>query len=330
MTEQLSLKDCGLYEIPNLSHLPLTKLDLAENRLRFLDTICIPPRLKWLNASQNCLNSDGLLDAPLIELEGLELDSNHIHVLDNTLQLFCPNLKHLTLRKNALEHTEFLQGLSLESLALDETPIRCLDHLPRSLKELSAKNCEIRMTVSRMPPTLETLNLEGNRFRFAGLPLHWGTCLRTLNLSFNSIEKFPRKLPDTLETLILHHNHIQVLPDVLPKSLRVLILHKNKILKIPAYERKIPLRIAILEKNHITDVPQTHSWTQVLLLDENWNTPAHAAACIQIQRLWKRFSLQKRLRSFLRSKHLYDEILQVALHPNHILQTDVFSQQWRH
>jgi Leucine-rich repeat (LRR) protein len=214
----------------------------------------------------------------------------------------------------------------LETLCLDKNIIQTLDNLPPTLKRLSAKQCSIRMIQSRLPAGLEHLNLFDNKLQYAGLPFNWGKALKTLDLGFNQIQRFPKSLPDSVRTINLERNKLEAIPSQLPQSLLSLNLTRNKLLSLP-HQSNISLALGAFNQNRLTE--RVHPpWIKICLMEQNWNTELHDSHQKKIKKIWKRYLLRKRLRILSRTRAIYYELLEVALHPDHILQTDVFSPEW--
>ena len=208
-----------------------------------------------------------------------------------------------------------LQDTQIEELSVCCNPITFLDGVPSRIKILNANECNIRMTQSRFPDTLEELYMVANRLRFGGLPFSFGNSLRILSLSYNELQKFPRKLPDTLETLLLNNNYITEMPDVLPRNLHTLVLTNNKICVIPDYIRSKKIGLLFLSENQITSI-KIPDWAIYTEMKDNWNTPLHSEAVNKTIRFWRLYRLQKRLRILYRTRRLRDELLEVSMHPN--------------
>jgi Leucine-rich repeat (LRR) protein len=238
----------------------------------------------------------------------------------------CPNLKHLSLIGNTIGRIHNFFHLPLETLCLDKNVIQTLDNLPPTLKKLSVRQCSIRMIQSRLPPGIEHLNLFDNKLQYAGLPLNWGTSLKTLDLGFNQIQRFPKSLPDTVRSINLERNKLEAIPSQLPKSLVSLNLTRNRLFTLPN-QSNISLALGAFNQNHLTKKVAPF-WIKTALMEGNFNTNLHDSNQKKIRAVWKRYLLKKRLRIYGRTKILYSELIEVALSPEHILQTDVFSSEW--
>jgi Leucine-rich repeat (LRR) protein len=323
------LEHCALDVLPNLTALRTEGLTLEGNLFRFIQPHNLPSRLKYLSLTRNSLTSANVFHQMVYpSIETLILDSNYIHGIYD-LASSAPNLKTLSLVVNSIHHIDTLTEFhSLENLYIAHNHIEVLDSIPRTLKKLNAACCKIRMIQSRMPATLEKINLSANSLKFAGLPFHWGTCLRELDLSFNKLQKFPRKLPDTLEILYIQENRIIELPDILPESLRILIASDNKILTVPAYKHK-RLELFVMTHNRLTDITNGQELATVFIADHNWNRPIHAVVVNRVIKLWRRYCLKLRLRSIVRTQRIRNSLLEVAMCPSRLGFFEPIPMGWR-
>jgi hypothetical protein len=312
------LEHCALDILPNLTGLRTEGLSLEGNLFRFLQPHNLPPRLKFLSLTRNSLTSANVFHQMVYpSIETLILDSNYIHGIYD-LASSTPNLKTLSLVVNSIHRIDTLTEFrSLENLYIAHNHIEVLDSIPRTLKKLNAACCKIRMIQSRMPQGLEKINLSSNCLKFAGLPFNWGSCLKELDLSFNKLQKFPKKLPDTLEILYIQENRISELPDTLPESLKILIASDNKILTVPAYKHK-RLELLVMTHNRLTDLTNGQEVATVFIAENNWNKPAHALVVNSVIKLWRRYCLKLRLRSIVRTQRLRNSLLEVAMCPSRV------------
>jgi Leucine-rich repeat (LRR) protein len=321
--ETVNLKNRGLLEIPNMQGLPLQGIVLEGNNLVSLDNL--PSTIKHLNAGYNRLDAEGILHVfPF--LETLNLDHNFINLYDeDDFAGSYRSVKEVNLRFNKIKYTGWLRNTQIEDLQITANPLSLLANLPSSLKALKAGMCSITMIQSRLPPRLETLFLARNTLRFAGLPLNWGSCLKELHLDSNQIERFPRKLPDTLTYLSLNNNYLESLPSVLPASLQDLFVQSNRLRSIPAYERK--LRTLLLDDNHLIEIPN-RSIASIFSAKKNWNEQIHHQSQIKIKQCWKRYVFTLRLRHYKRVNMVREELCAVSMMPERWEQIDVVDPVW--
>ena len=310
---------CSLDVLPNLSGLRAEALSLEGNLFRFIQPHNLPSRLKFLSLKRNALTSANIFHQMVYpSLETLILDSNYIHGIYD-LASSAPNLKTLSIVVNSIHRIDTLTEFHLlENLYIAHNYIDVLDSIPRTLKNLNASCCRIRMIQSRIPQGLERINLSSNSLKFAGLPFYWGASLRELDLSFNKLQKFPRKLPDTLEILYIQENSIIELPDTLPESLRILNVSDNKILTIPYYKKAKRLELFVMNDNRLTHTKNGEDISMVFIEDYNWNKPVHAIVVNRIIKVWRRYCLKLRLRSIVRTRRLRNSLLEVAMCPSRL------------
>ena len=323
----IRLECCNLDVLPDLQHLRTTALCLDRNRFRFLQPGHLPPRLTYLSIVSNSLTSANIFHQTIYpSIETLVLDRNYIHGLYD-LATSAPNLKHLSLQSNSIHRIETLTVFqNLESLYLGDNSIDVLDCIPMTLKVLEAPFCRIRMVQSRMPPSIVKINLSSNSLNFAGLPFTWG-CIRELDLGNNRLQKFPRKLPDCLEILYIQDNKIVEMPDTLPESLRVLVASNNRIRVLPDYKNR-RLELLSLSNNKLTTLETGTKLAHVFLGDLNWNTYIHSVVASRIAKLWRRYCLQLRLRSIVRTQRLRGSLLEAAMRPSRIGKFEPIPRGW--
>ncbi|XP_028809676.1 extracellular matrix protein 2 [Denticeps clupeoides] len=128
------------------------------------------------------------------------------------LDLSANQLTNKGLGKGALLNTDRLESLNLEGNLLTQVP----RHLPPSLKTLNLEGNTIKIlgkTTFKRFPHLEHLGLSGNKIitvvpgAFHALPV-----LHQLDLSHNDLQQVPRQLPASLHVAVLTHNRISSVP----------------------------------------------------------------------------------------------------------------------
>jgi Leucine-rich repeat (LRR) protein len=302
-------------------------LILNKNYLRYIPFECIPPSVKHLSLDQNELRRLEI-DVPMPNLETLSAELNSIKYLD--ISVYLPSLNTLNIRKNKIESLQFLHCMpNLKHLNLSFNKIQVLDKLPTTLETLNVSFCDLQLIQSRLPPNVKEVTLIGNSLKMGSIPLSWGTSLRKLNLADNLLTEFPKRLPDSIEELYLQQNQIVEIPSKLPSNLKVLNLSGNRIRSVPS-SSNVRLQILSLSNNQISQDLSTQkvTWASHCIALNNWNEPIHHTSQRILRRCWKRYLLKIRSRHLFRARKIYDELMMVALHPDHILQTDVFSPEW--
>ena len=328
--ETLHLDFSNLSRCPSLRSNRNKGITLEASRIESLDTCCLPSHLTHLSISKNFLREGNVQGNALPNVEVLLALCNDFINLDTFLENYFPNLRVLNVSSNKVLETYFLLSLRrLEYLQANSTHIKVLQYLPPPLKVLCVNDSEITIIQSRLPQQLEHLSLSGNSLRYAGLPFNWGTSLRFLDLSHNRIERFPRRLPDTVKHLNLSHNLLTDLPDSLPGCLETCNVSYNNIRKVPSYKRETRIECFLINYNCLTESVGEVTWSNILHHEGNWNASLHHASQRKIRRAWRQSILHIRLRHFVRCRRIYDELLQASMHPSRALQIDLLSSGWR-
>ncbi|XP_061663943.1 wu:fc23c09 [Syngnathoides biaculeatus] len=249
--KRLYLDQNLLSSVPTDLPASLQELRLDNNRVRLMSQSSWArcPGLLVLSLSNNSLGdpSGSLLDAvlsPLHHLRTLNLDQNQL----TTVPLWMPlSIKELYLRGNLIEYFSGRAFNGTSQLAI----------LDLSTNRLSNKGLAKDALLNA--PNLESLNLEGNRFK--KVPQHLPSSLKSLNLEGNLISAIRRmdlnSLPN-LEHLGLARNKIS---KVAPGAFRSLpVLHQldlcyNALRQVP---RQLPrgLHSLVLTHNRIESVPR--------------------------------------------------------------------------
>lgn len=324
---EFNLEHTELSEMLDVSSKPVRILVLNKNYLRFLFSEFLPPTLEHLSLDENDIHHLEL-SHPLPHLKTLTLDKNNLKYMDVNTRL--SSLHTFSANCNSIWNTEFLSEMpSLKHLNLSKNDLKTLNNLPSSLQTLTAKFNRIQMVQSRLPESLVELNLLGNSLRIGSLPIRWSSNLRFLNLAYNSLKEFPKRLPDTLEDLRLMNNEIELIPSKLPSNLKNLNISGNKIRELPL-KTNIRVEVLFASHNRLTQdfKKDPLTWVSHFWEERNWNQNEHHSSQRVILRCWKQYLLKIRLRHIARSRRIYEELLMIALHPDHILQTDVFSPGW--
>ena len=323
---ELDLSDSNLTQFQDLSPVAWRKINLNHNFLFHIFWDNLPISVEYISAARNEVRHIDI-DMPFPFLQTLLLSKNHIRSF--RIDVILSSLQTLDLSQNWIESLQFLDHMpALKHLTLSHNEVELLQNLPQSLETLNASHCRIKLVQTRLPPNLKELNLAHNNLKQGGLPLCWGS-LQSLTLSFNQLKSFPKRLPDTVTHINLAMNEIEDIPSKLPASLHTLLLNHNRIRHVP-WKTNVHLHILKIDFNRIIQdfTNGTLPWVTHFLVNNNWNDPEHNQTQRIVKRCWKRYLLKKRLRHIYRSRVIYDELLMVALHPDHVLQTDVFSPEW--
>ena len=324
---ELNLEHMELQRLSDVSNKVIKTLILNKNYLRYICSEYLPSTLEHLSLDENDLSTIEFTH-PLPHLKTLSVDTNRLKFIEFTQPL--QQLHTFSAKQNSFWNTAFLLDMpALKHLTISQNDLKVLQNLPSTLQTLSAKLNKIQMIQSRLPDGLLECNLLGNSLRMGSLPLHWGTNLRVLNLGYNSLKEFPKRLPDSLEDLRLMNNQIESIPSRLPSSLKRMALTGNKLRELPQ-TTSVRLELLIVSHNQLTQDFQENpiSWVIHCFEERNWNQFKHQSAQVIIKRCWKHYLLKMRLRQLVRNRRIYNELLMVTLHPDHVLQTDIFSPEW--
>jgi Leucine-rich repeat (LRR) protein len=335
----MNLAKGNLKTFPDLSSITKEEFHLNNNYVGVIPEDFLPRGVKVLDLKYNSIQSDGLPVVFPNTIERLELDGNRIRDFRD-VQQFPSNLKSLSVNDNPLNTLEDLYSLlSLEFLDIGRTNLDGISLLPQCLVQLLASKCyRLRMLPNRFPPTLRVATLNDCCLRYASLPGYWGVALEELNLAFNEIDRFPRNLPPTLKTLNLTHNRIREVPEEFNQKfphLEVCMLAFNKLRRVPVKTRARKLAfvdvrdneliVSLEEQNRIIE----RTWAETISEGQNWMGREHIISASLIQKNWRLARMQRRLRTWKRTRVVREELLCVSMMPERVWQTDVISDEWR-
>ena len=329
--ETIDLSHMNLEYMPDLSTVNKEKIYLDSNDFSVIFSEHLPATVKVLHIGSNRIYSDGLpFEWPRL-LETISLDHNYLQDTDG---IHWPDsLKELNLNGNPLKSWPHLPA-GLECLFLNKTDLYEVEPLPQTLKKLFIRGAKIRQLPPSFPETLEVLNVSSNFLRSNRLPFDWGSNLLHLNLSKNFLTSFPKGLPDSLKVLCLDNNNITEIPSNLPTNLGILFLRNNKVRKIEIAHRPKPISIIYLDDNELTEsvsdyqVKKHIQWASVIFEERNWNTETHIKSANILRRLWRVYSLRKRLRTWKKTCIVRVELQQVSMHPCRAGRFENVSLEW--
>ncbi|XP_053614603.1 toll-like receptor 6 isoform X2 [Plodia interpunctella] len=206
----------------------LTHFEIVNSALETIDLSMFINKhnLAFINASSNrisVLENDKHLASSTHTLQLIDLSHNLIQILPNNYFSCFPNLLHLNLSHNYIDHLDLLtfEGLSqLETLYLSYNSLVSIDHsLARflNLRELMLDHNQITSLKEynfNVMAQLQTLNLSSNRISeiddMVFQALHE---LQILDLSHNNVTMLTNLFDDNtnLETLFLSDNSIKII-----------------------------------------------------------------------------------------------------------------------
>ncbi|OHS95161.1 hypothetical protein TRFO_10643 [Tritrichomonas foetus] len=265
------------YRIPPNHRLEI--IDLTNNRIT-----CLPKHLKNLKSLDISLNKlttiDGPIESSLLTYENLtelKIRGNYLtdipkslealkslkilHLGNNRLLKFdlcLPNLISLDLSSNQIQNFDQIRSNKIVSLNLSFNflnefhtqnfpNIRQLILTGNNLKEFSLANDKNIIFSS-----LTMLNISHNIIKEFEDVSNCAPKLEKLNISYNLLNKFPSKLPKTLNGVDLSYNKLVLIDEDLSKmrALNLLLLNHNFLTKMP----KLPLGLDSirLDKNRIS------------------------------------------------------------------------------
>ncbi|KAF4078159.1 hypothetical protein AMELA_G00196100 [Ameiurus melas] len=246
---EISCADAGIAELPIITDLNITTLDLSGNNFTTFpsDAFSGLPNLEVVDLSRNFLDDSSInpdLFMNLTNLRTLILDANGLETIphlpgsleelrinDNKInQVLSHNLEglskllHLELAGNilwegsveplAFEHLTTLKHLRLDNNRFTSIP----SGLPASLEDLRLPHnqlVEVQESVLKNSVHLAALDLSHNFLSDTSFyPGAWIDLpnLKNLDLSHNQLNMVPAHLPRVLRQLSLQHNFIQAIP----------------------------------------------------------------------------------------------------------------------
>jgi Leucine-rich repeat (LRR) protein len=329
----MDLSYCSIEEQPKLSRICANILNLDGNYLTDLYSERCPRGIEILRCNSNSLSHESLPSHFPETLKEIHLAKNQIQHLQR-IESFPETLRILNLNSNRLIRFPSNLPRDLEEIHICLSYFETLDNLPPNLKKLEAESGCIKMIQSRLPLTIERVNLKSNHLRQAGLPLFWGNQLRELFLGGNMLREFPKKLPDTLEVLHLKRNKITHIPGNLPPSLRILILSQNRIRTIELESRKNAVEYVDCKNNCLTDFEIIQKalqkgWGNIVNDFDNWNLQYYSEIVLRFQKAWRKHRMESRLRAWKKTGSLKASLLEKAMAPERAGKFESPSPEWR-
>lgn len=295
------------------------ELFLDHNLIQMLDIQFMTFSLEKLYLDHNSIPSDGFPERWPACLKALSLSHNSIYSLEDW-PAWPAGLEELNVSYNPLHYIETRElPVSLKSLKLDNTCINALYSIPANLEYLSALNCRL-FILPKLSEKLNTCILTSNLLNSSAIQFaQWPSTLRILDLANNALTEVPPNLPEGLQSLILDHNKIKtVKKNSLPQSLLVINLQKNRLREWEPEGDEVPnLLSANLADNRLTKMVYLHP-EAVVVEYLNFNFPIHGTAASCIQRIFRRWRLQKIMRTRRRCRRVRLELLETACHPDRV------------
>eukprot|EP01065_Artemidia_motanka_P010184 TRINITY_DN15363_c0_g1_i2.p1 TRINITY_DN15363_c0_g1~~TRINITY_DN15363_c0_g1_i2.p1 ORF type:complete len:1500 (+),score=512.65 TRINITY_DN15363_c0_g1_i2:47-4501(+) len=242
-------------------------------------------RLRRLRARMEDIGAvTGPLSA-LSSLSSLDLSGNSISEVDGMSEL--RQLKHLSLRDNALADIEFLSGGPGELRALDisENRLRSLRGIggaPGLVRLAANGNCIRHLEEAQLPSSLTRLDLHRNNVTDLS-PLRNLTSLTSLSAGKNAVSdiSFMSHGMPLLQEVQLESNRIRHIPCRLDAvMLKELWLGGNCIESIPDISYCPLLRLLDIRENHVSDIGGVAVCLSLEYLDVSFNRLTDAAATL--------------------------------------------------
>eukprot|EP00106_Octopus_bimaculoides_P015960 XP_014783402.1 PREDICTED: leucine-rich repeat-containing protein 15-like [Octopus bimaculoides] len=273
MLTRLSLRDNQISSIDEktFKELPqLSALYLQRNYLHSLNpgTFSGASNLRDLDLSRNTLSDINGIFKNLTNLQNLYISENFIRHLDENSFRDQVHLKLLELSKNLLKKLNLKAFQNLKSLSILKVDQNKIDGISESLPDgiplqmLDLSRCEMRIFPSKMPKTVQYLNLGMNKLiSISRDNLKNLTFLKMLildNSRINYIEDKAFGGLTNLQELWLNHNAISMFPKYLPPSLTSLVLDYNKIKEIPpsTFPENSALQTISLQGNNLNNISE--------------------------------------------------------------------------
>eukprot|EP01125_Pyxidicula_operculata_P017972 TRINITY_DN635_c0_g1_i2.p1 TRINITY_DN635_c0_g1~~TRINITY_DN635_c0_g1_i2.p1 ORF type:complete len:2152 (-),score=235.56 TRINITY_DN635_c0_g1_i2:798-7253(-) len=228
----------------------LVKLDISQQRIRQIPpNFSLMSSLKYLNLSNNLIESEPVPYLSLPSLEKLYLDYNKLSKV-GFIACFT-KLETLSLKKNQITFLsqEFSSLVNLQSLCISENPLVRVDptvfKVLTKITSLSLNNTQLQYVpqcFSQFSQTLKNFQVKSTFVWY--LPKEFFSCkfITTLNLSdakFSNISPDVGKLEGLLR-LVIDNNNISTLPSELTNChyLECLSASNNKLSEIPLWIHK--------------------------------------------------------------------------------------------
>jgi len=312
----------GLIDQPDLSmHTNLRTVYFQQNDLFQVFTELFPPQLQHLNISSNRLTT-GL---PLIwqdSIQTLNLDHNSIPHTE-FVEHWPSGLRELSMDDTSIKVSPENLPITMETLSLSGCNIHTLGYLPLFLRKLKANYNFIRK-LKKLPHTLFYIQLGQNQLRSSAIfKYSLPPNLRVLQLDCNELTWIPSSWPDTLETLNLSNNHITTFRSKLPASLKMLLLNNNRITEFqPGWPTTRLQQCSLYIRNNCITENLLEYVRQGTLMsvyqDANWNKMTHHVYAKMIQYTFLKYTLRRGIRTWARINKIYQELLEVSMHPTRI------------
>lgn len=217
-----------------MSNYAILKNHFNNNNIYDCHLYGIPQNLYiWFNTISELMDNPKFDDLAVLYIESVKKTR-----YSNELNFKYPkNLKMLTLHYNSQNQIKYPDPPdSVEYLAF----LNCsygLPKLPKNLKELSCKNCNIDC-LPQLPENLVNLHCSSNNLtELPELP----KTMKRLCVAHNKLKQLP-KLPNGIECVECSYNQLTKLPEI-PNTIMVIYCVKNRITELPFSLLKCTLNV---------------------------------------------------------------------------------------
>jgi hypothetical protein len=226
---------------------PFLLEDISGTQNRILDAVKVPTNVLVYRTDPPSIHIVSSENPSVLNVNKRNL--THIPLIPESIRI-------LVIRENSLKTVLSLSGHpSLEFLEASSNLLEKVefDPIPPKLRALIlASNSITEIATMAVFENLQILNLSGNKlteFRFERFPR-----LKTLNISFNNIQKFEINAPHLIE-LSIQSNHLKTLEVVNARSMTHMDFSSNELTDISVVER-----IPSLTHLSGTGNPFIHNW----------------------------------------------------------------------
>lgn len=324
----LQLSNASLSTLPILSDRRYKRLNASNNRIRVLWTEDFPDTVEVVNLEHNSIHVDGFPALWPDTIRWISLAHNPFRSLEGVAS-WPSRLRVLNLSNTALYGT-LPTNLpdSIEDLDISHTDIVHVQALPAQLKRFRAKFTRMRTLPLALPEGVEQFEASESYILNGGLPRKWGSALRSLDLHGNCLREFPKRLPGTLRELNVSNNDIVKFCErrELPAGLEILHAGRNRILAVPGwFVRDFSRTLFTIQQNRLTEFPVGRNCISAI---DQWVGPHFQLAAALIQAVWRRRAARRRLRAWLQTARLREELLAAAMHPDRAGRFEDISPAW--
>ncbi|KFZ48575.1 Toll-like receptor 2 type-1 [Antrostomus carolinensis] len=314
----------NVQDVEAICKFPFNKLfflNISNNPINSLDTLCLPSTIKVIDLSfTNISQIPQNFAKKLVNLENMYVQGNHfIYTVRPEITNAVPNLPPGTVRINAISFVRNQAGTPIESL-------------PKKVKHLKMSNCSIVELPEWFAGKMEELlflDLSSNRISV--LPV-LPTSLQHLDISSSDIKIIPPsfKALSNLTIFNIQNNKITDMhPEYFPLTLTKCDISKNKLNMLSLTDAMEKLKYLNVSGNLITRLEPNSQLSALVNLDSSHNLiselPDHFGKSLP---MLKYFNLSGNKISFLQRGSLPASLIELDISDNAIttIVEDTFGQ----